>query len=76
MRPYIATPAKEIPSAQLVLAAGATQWDAVWALAQRYAQYGWDRAVNGESFILTEEERAQLFSWRGFIGRSCLDLSN
>ena len=76
VRPYIATPAKEIPSAQLVLAAGATQWDATWALAEKYARYGWDRAVRGETFILTEEERAQLFSWRGYIGRTSIDLSN
>ena len=76
VRPYIGVPAKEIPAAQLTLAAGATQWDATWALAQKYAQYGWDRAARGETFILTEEERAQLFSWRGYIGRTSIDLSN
>ena len=76
IRPYEGIAAKEMPAPQLIFAGAATQWDAVWALAQRYAQYGWDRAINGESFVLTEEERAQLFSWRGFIGRTSVELSD
>ena len=76
VRPYEGIAAKEMPAPQLILASAATQWDAVWTLAQRYAQYGWDRAINGESFVLTEEERAQLFSWRGFIGRTSVELSD
>jgi 3-hydroxy-9,10-secoandrosta-1,3,5(10)-triene-9,17-dione monooxygenase len=76
VRPYEGIPAKEMPAAQLILAHGATQWDAVWALAQKYAQYGWDRALSGQTFVLTEEERAQLFSWRGFIGRTSVELSD
>ncbi len=76
VRPYEGIPAREMPAAQLILASCATQWDAVWALAQKYAQYGWDRALNGETFVLTDEERAQLFSWRGFIGRTSVELSD
>lgn len=76
VRPYEGIPAKEMPAAQLILASAATQWDAVWALAQKYAQYGWDRALSGQSFLLTDEERAQLFSWRGFIGRTSVELSD
>lgn len=76
VRPYEGIPAREMAAPQLILAGTATQWDAVWALAQKYAQYGWDRAHSGESFVITEEERAQLFSWRGFIGRTSLELSD
>ena len=76
IRPYEGIAAKEMPAPQLILASAATQWDAVWALAQKYAQYGWDRAQRGDTFILTEQERAQLFSWRGFIGRTSVELSD
>ena len=76
VRPYEGIGAKEMPAAQLILAGAATRWDALWALAQKYAQYGWDRAHSGDTFVLTEEERAQLFSWRGFIGRTAVELSD
>jgi len=66
---------RENPAAQIALAGSATQWDATWALAQRYAQSGWDRGVKGE-WVLTDEERAQYFSWRGYVGRSCVELSD
>ena len=77
IRPYEGNaPAKEAPAPQLALAEAATQWDATWALAQKYAQYGWDRALNGEPWVLTEEERARLFSWRGYIGRTSVELTD
>lgn len=77
VRPYENNaPAKEAPAPQLTLATNATQWDATWALAQKYAQFGWDRAINGEPWVLTEEERARLFSWRGYIGRTCVELTD
>ncbi len=76
IRPYDRSSAKEAPASQLAYAAGATQWDAVWALAQKYAQVGWDKAVSGKSFVVTDEERAQWFSWRGYIGRSSIELSD
>ena len=74
VRPATGLSAKEAPAAQLALAEGATQWDASWALAQKYAQSGWDRAQRGETYLLTDEERAQLFAWRGYIGRSSIRL--
>ncbi len=76
IRPYEGIAAKEVPAAQLALAEAATQWDATWALAQKYAQTGWDRALSGKTFILSEEERAQWFSWRGYIGRTSVELSD
>jgi len=77
LRPYEnGAASREAPAAQLALATGATQWDASWALAQKYAQQGWDRAVAGESWVLSEEERAQIFSWRAYVSRSCLELSD
>ncbi len=76
IRPYIGVPAKEVPAAQLIYAEAATKWDAVWALAQKYAQTGWDHALSGKSFILSDEERAQWFSWRGFIGRGSVELTD
>lgn len=77
VRPYEGNaPAKEAPAPQLALASAATQWDATWALAQKYAQDGWDRAVEGRSWVLTEEERAQLFAWRGYIGRTSVELTD
>ena len=77
IRPYEnGAAAREAPAPQLALAAAATQWDASYALAQKYAQEGWDRAVRGDSWVLTEEERAKLFSWRGYIGRSSIELSD
>ena len=77
IRPYeLGAAAREAPAAQLMLAEAATQWDATWALARQYAQYGWDRAHNGEPWVLTEEERARLFSWRGYIGRTCVELTD
>ncbi len=77
VRPYEGNaPAKEAPAPQMALAAAATQWDASWALAQKYAQEGWDRALAGQSWVLTEEERARLFSWRAYVGRSCIELSD
>ncbi len=76
IRPYEGTAAKEAPAAQLAYAAAAAQWDASWALAQKYAQEGWDQAVSGESFVITDEARARWFSWRGYIGRSCVELSD
>ena len=76
IRPYEGIAAKEVPAAQLALAEAATQWDASWALAQKYAQTGWDRALSGKTFILSEEERAQWFSWRGYIGRTSVELSD
>jgi 3-hydroxy-9,10-secoandrosta-1,3,5(10)-triene-9,17-dione monooxygenase len=66
---------REAPAAQLALAAAATQWDATWALAQAYAQEGWDRAQGGE-WGLSDEERAKYFAWRGYIARSSVELSN
>ena len=74
IRPLEQAASKEHPSAQLTYASAATRWDAVWALAQRYAQFGWDRAHSGESFIISDEVRAQLFSWRGFIGRTSIEI--
>ncbi len=76
IRPYEGINSKEVPAAQLAYAAGATQWDAVWALAEKYAQVGWDRGLNGNTFIISDEERAQWFSWRGFIGRTSVELSD
>ncbi len=76
VRPYEGIAAKEVPAAQLAYAEAATHWDAVWALAEKYAQTGWDRGLNGSTFILSDEERAQWFSWRGFIGRTSLELSD
>jgi 3-hydroxy-9,10-secoandrosta-1,3,5(10)-triene-9,17-dione monooxygenase len=73
---------RENPAAQLTLAASATQWDANWALAQKYAQEGWDRAQNidtqtaDDSWVLSEEERAKYFSWRAYIARSSLQLTD
>ena len=67
---------REAPAAQLTLAAAATQWDANWALAQKYAQEGWDRARSGTGWVLSEEERAKYFSWRSYIARSSVELSD
>ena len=74
VRPLHGMVAQEMPASQLTYASAATRWDALWTLAQRYAQFGWDRAHRGESFVLTDEERAQLFSWRGFIGRTAIEI--
>ena len=76
VRPYAGVAAKETPAAQLALAEAATQWDATWALAQKYAQTGWDFALSGRSFVPTDEERAQWFAWRGYIGRTSIELSD
>ncbi len=77
VRPYERNaPAKEAPAPQLILAEAATQWDATWALAQKYAQEGWDRAIRGEDWVISDELRAQWFSWRGYIGRSSIELSD
>ncbi|WP_428374247.1 acyl-CoA dehydrogenase family protein [Lichenicoccus sp.] len=77
VRPYERNaPAKEAPAPQLILAEAATQWDATWALAQKYAQDGWDRAIRGEDWVISDELRAQWFSWRGYIGRSSIELSD
>ncbi len=77
VRPYERNaPSKEAPAAQLILAEAATQWDATWALAQKYAQEGWDRATRGEDWVISDELRAQWFSWRGYIGRSSIELSD
>ena len=76
IRPYMQTAAKEAPAPQLAFAEAATQWDATWALAKQYAQFGWDRALNGEPWVLNEEERARLFSWRGYIGRTSVELTD
>ncbi len=77
IRPYeMGAAAREQPGPQITLAANATQWDATWALAQKYAQYGWDRALEGKSWVLTDEERAQLFAWRGYIGRTSVELTD
>jgi 3-hydroxy-9,10-secoandrosta-1,3,5(10)-triene-9,17-dione monooxygenase len=67
---------REAPAAQLTLAAAATQWDANWALAQRYAQEGWNRARSGADWVLSEEERARYFSWRAYIARSSVELTD
>lgn len=64
---------RENPAGQLSLAAAATEWDAAWALAQRYAQEGWDRGNNstsGEDWTLTDEERAKYFAWRSSVART------
>ncbi len=66
---------REAPSAQLALAAAGTEWDAAWALAQKYAQEGWDRGVRG-NWTLSDEERAKYFAWRGYIARSSVELSD
>ncbi len=77
VRPYERNaPAKEAPAAQLILAEAATQWDATWALAKQYAQDGWDRAIRGDDWTISDELRAQWFSWRGYIGRSSVELSD
>ena len=77
VRPYEGNaPAKEAPAPQLALAEHATQWDATWALAQKYAQEGWDRAIDGRPWVLTDEERARYFAWRGYIGRTCVELTD
>ena len=77
IRPYEqGAAAREAPAPQLALAASATQWDASWSLAQKYAQEGWDRALRGESWVLSEEERARYFAWRGYIARSSIELSD
>ncbi len=77
IRPYEGNaPAREAPAPQLALAEAATQWDATWALAQKYAQEGYDRALRGDSWVLTEEERAKYFSWRGYIGRTAIELTD
>ena len=77
IRPFEGNAAsREAPAAQLALAAASTQWDASWALAQKYAQDGWDRAVSDIDWTLTESERARYFSWRGYIGRSSIELSD
>ena len=77
VRPYERNaPAREAPAPQLILAEAATQWDATWALAQKYAQEGWDRAIRGEDWAISDELRAQWFSWRGYIGRSSVELSD
>jgi len=76
IRPHERAPAKEAPAPQLAYAEHATQWDATWALAKQYAQYGWDRAIDNGSWVLTEEERARLFSWRGYIGRTAVELTD
>ena len=77
VRPYERNlPAKEAPAPQLILAETATQWDATWALAQKYAQDGWDRSVRGEDWVISDELRAQWFAWRGYIGRSSIELSD
>lgn len=76
VRPYDNNAAqREAPSAQLALASAATRWDALWALAEKYMQEGWDRALAGD-WTLTEEERAKYFSWRGYIARSAVELSD
>ncbi len=77
LRPYEqGAAAREAPAPQLALAEAATQWDASWALAKQYAQDGWDRSLSGKTWVLTEEERARYFSWRGYIGRSSIELSD
>lgn len=77
VRPYEGNaPAREAPAAQFTLATAATQWDASWALAQKYAQEGWDRALRGESWVLSEEERAKYFAWRSYVARSSVELSD
>lgn len=77
IRPYEnGAAAREAPAPQLALASAATQWDATWALARQYAQEGWDRSLSGKTWVLTEEERARYFSWRGYIGRSSVELSD
>ena len=68
---------RENPAGQLSLAAAGTEWDAAWALAQRYAQEGWDRghaATSGEDWTLSDSERAQYFSWRSSIARTSVEL--
>ena len=76
-RPYEGgAAASEAAAPQIALAAGATQWDACYALAQKYAQEGWDRAVRGESWVLSEEERATLFAWRSYIARASIELTD
>lgn len=67
---------RESPAAQITLASCATQWDANWALAQKYAQEGWDRAVAGGGWVLDDQERAKYFSWRAYVARSCLELTD
>jgi alkylation response protein AidB-like acyl-CoA dehydrogenase len=77
IRPYENNaPAREAPAPQLALAAAGTQWDASWALAQKYAQEGWDMAQRGADWVLSEEERAKYFSWRAYVGRSAVELTD
>ncbi len=77
IRPYEnGAAAREAPAPQFALAEAATQWDATWALAQQYAQEGWDRGLSGNSWVLTDEERARYFAWRGYIGRTSVELSD
>ncbi len=68
---------RENPAGQLSLAAAATEWAAAWALAQRYAQEGWERgqaATSGEDWTLTDSQRAKYFSWRSSIARTSVEL--
>lgn len=77
IRPYQqGAQARDAPAPQLAWARAATQWDGAWALAQKYAEFGWKRGVEGSTYELNDEERAQLFSWRSFIARTCLDLTD
>lgn len=64
---------REAPSAQLTLAKVSTQWDATWALAQSYAQEGWDRALTG-NWTLTDQERARYFTWRAYVAETNVDI--
>lgn len=68
---------RENPAGQLSLAAAATAWDTAWALAQKYAQEGWERAkaaTRGEEWMVTDEERARYFSWRSSVARTSVEL--
>ena len=67
---------RENPAGQLTLATAMTQWDGAWALAQRYAQEGWDRALSGRDWVISDEERAKYFSWRGSVARTAIELSD
>ena len=77
VRPYEGNaPAKEAPAPQFALAEAQTQWEATWALAQKYAQEGWDRAIEGRPWVLTEEERARYFAWRAYVGRTSVETTD
>lgn len=74
VRPYEAGAAqRENPYTQILLAESATRLDAVQALATRYAAE-LDRRGSDRRTVLTPEERARLFAWRGYISQTSSEI--